>query len=141
METFVDDPFLISLRGKVLEQWTETWRNLQNNKLRQIKPAPRAWPSSIRGSRAEEVAITRIRIGHCAMTHSYLFSVEKNPPQCDKCECPITIEHLLLYCKKYDVIRDSIGIRGSLETVIGDDHESMSRIISFLRRTGLFIKF
>ena len=44
-----------------------------------------------------QVIISRIRIGHSKLTHTYLLKGEK-PPECMFCDCPLTLHHLFLYC-------------------------------------------
>ena len=47
-------------------------------------------------TRAEEVVITRIRIGHTKATKSYIFS--RGPPTGHHCGQTLTIDHMLLEC-------------------------------------------
>ena len=51
-------------------QWQRGWSALTSNKLKELKPSLRPWPSSSRRSRSEEVTLCRLRIGHA--THGYL---------------------------------------------------------------------
>jgi len=44
-----------------------------------------------------KTVITRLRIGHSRMTHSYLLSRESQPV-CDHCKCHLTVKHMLLEC-------------------------------------------
>jgi len=50
------------------------------------------------------ILITRLRIGHSRMTHSYLLSRESQPV-CDHCKCHLTVKHMLLECPSTAVIR------------------------------------
>jgi hypothetical protein len=65
-----------AMRRIVLGQWEQPWRLTANNKLREIKEGTTALASSVRSCHREEVVITRLRIGHCALTHAYLFNEE-----------------------------------------------------------------
>ena len=129
-----------SLKNVVLEQWRESWRTLNDNKLRSIKYTTAAWPSSTRINGREEVVITRLRIGHCPLTHAFLFTEEKQAPQCDECRCPLSIRHILAECDKYRDARARFNINGDLESILGDHPTNLSSTILFLREIGLFNK-
>jgi hypothetical protein len=43
-------------------------------------------------------------VGHTYMTHSYLLKGE-DTPECIPCQCRLTVEHLLIECVDYAVIR------------------------------------
>ena len=47
--------------------------------------------------RREERVLTRLRVGHTYITHSYLLKGEA-VPQCIPCQCPLTVEHILIEC-------------------------------------------
>ena len=50
-------------------------------------------------SRYDETVITRLRIGHSQVTHSYLLSRESQPV-CDHCRCHSTVKHMLCRISK-----------------------------------------
>jgi hypothetical protein len=129
-----------SLRNAVVEQWRESWRTLNNNKLRGIKGEIAAWPSSSRSNRREEVVLTRLRIGHCPLTHAYLFTEEKEPPQCDDCRCPLSIRHILIDCDKYSDARRRINLRRDLESLLGDHPTNVNYTLQFLKEISIFNK-
>jgi hypothetical protein len=54
--------------------------------------------------RDDEVIISRLRIGHSKLTHSYLLNKEFQPG-CISCNCPLSIYHILLECCDYTPIR------------------------------------
>ncbi|KAJ4426839.1 hypothetical protein ANN_26638 [Periplaneta americana] len=51
----------------------------------------RVWDSSTRASRHEEVLLTRLRIGHCHLTHGHLLRDELQPKY-DICHVPLKTE-------------------------------------------------
>jgi len=59
-------------RSLIHRSWNLAWKNQTNNKLRYIKTIPSLWASSIRESRREQIILTRLRVGHTRITHSYL---------------------------------------------------------------------
>ena len=129
-----------SLRNSVLEKWRESWRTLDNCKLRGIKGVTSAWPSSSRVNRREEVVITRLRIGHCPLTHAYLFTEEKEPPQCEDCRCPLSIRHILIDCAKYRDARTRLNLGGNLESLLGDHPTNLNNTLRFLKEISIFNK-
>ena len=91
----------------VHDLWQAEWGLAVNNKLHGIKPHIGEWPSANRSVRREEVVLTRLRIGHSYLTHSYLLKGEP-PPECDTCDCRLTIQHILVDCIKYDFFQSRL---------------------------------
>uniref|UniRef100_T1ITD9 RNase H type-1 domain-containing protein n=1 Tax=Strigamia maritima TaxID=126957 RepID=T1ITD9_STRMM len=60
---------LALLRRQVLGVWQSHWDRETENKLFQIKPKIVSWQSAFVQSRRDEVALCRLRIGHCRLTH------------------------------------------------------------------------
>jgi ribonuclease HI len=60
------------IKASILNLWQQQWNNVQENKLKKIKPNVRAWPFSACRSRRAEVLLCRWRIGHTRLTHRYL---------------------------------------------------------------------
>ena len=129
-----------AIRKEALSKWGNLWTNLTGNKLRTIKAVTPMWPTSVRKNRAEEVAITRLRIGHCALTHAYLFSEEKTPPRCMTCDSLLSVRHILTECEEYGTARDDFKISGDIDKILGNDMEHINSVIKFLQTTGLIKK-
>ena len=86
-------------------------------------------------TRAEEVVITRLRIGHTKATKSYILS--RGPPTaCQHCGQTLTIEHMLLECTVLQQIRDEYYTADSLRTLFETIPETC--IVEFLREAGFF---
>ena len=86
-------------------------------------------------TRAEEVVITRLRIGHTKATKSHILS--RGPPTaCQHCGQTLTIEHMLLECTVLQQIRDEYYTAESLRTLFGTITEAC--IVEFLREAGFF---
>ena len=49
--------------------------------------------------------LARLRIGHTRIKHSYLIKREEQP-QCDGCEKPFTVRHILLECVDFSNVGD-----------------------------------
>ena len=88
----------------------------------------------IRNEKAE-VVLTRLRIGHTRITHSYLFNRE-GQPYCFGCNTPFTVKHILLDCADFAIERRSLFQRNNLKDLFGD--VSAENILSFLKKVSLF---
>ena len=86
-------------------------------------------------TRAEEVVITWLRIGHTKATKSHILS--RGPPTtCQHCGQTLTIEHMLLECTVLQRNRDEYYTVDSLGTLFETIPEAC--IVKFLREAGLF---
>ena len=86
-------------------------------------------------TRAEEVVITRLRIGHTKVTKSHILSWGP-PTACQHCGTTLTIEQMLLECTVLQQIRDEYYTTESLRTLFETIPEAC--IVEFLREAGLF---
>jgi hypothetical protein len=120
-----------------MQQWQELWNNIAGNKLRNIKLDTSAWPTSARNSRKEEVALTRLRIGHTVLPHAYLFTEEKQSPRCDSCECHLTARHVLEECTKYSLERRKLIGNQDIQTALGNNLDNINNVIQYIKNTGI----
>ena len=86
--------------------WQTEWDLAVNNKLHAIKSLIREQPSASRSVRREEAVMSRLRLGHSYLTHSYLMRREP-PPEWLTCQCRLTIEHVLVKCIEFDIFWES----------------------------------
>ena len=75
-------------------KWQQRWNNNINNKFFQITPT---LGPAFRKSRKEQVIISRLRISHTKLTHSFVLKQEQ-PSQCSTCQTPYTIKDVLVEC-------------------------------------------
>lgn len=115
---------------KVKQSWEQTWRAKINNKLRRVKPTTARWYTG--GDRSEQVIITRIRIGHTRLTHSYLFQ-RTDPPSCEHCGRPLTVEHIIIECIKYNQARTRYSIPATLEEALENKMNTLTNVLKFLK--------
>ena len=105
-------------------QWQRRWDAQTNNKLKEVQPVLGPWPSSSRKNRRKEVALSKLRNGHCYATHSYLLRGEDRP-SCPHCDVPLTVAHVLLACPRHRASRSRILGRleptATLQHLLGDD--------------------
>ena len=131
------------LKGEIkrymLSKWQRLWDEVpQRNKLKNIKPRLSEWASSYRRSRAEEVTLCRLRIGHAYDTHRHLLLRDLNPPACNRCGEYLSVKHVLVDCPRLQEERERcLKPPFTLKSLIGDPHTcDMEAIMIFLCRTG-----
>lgn len=91
--------------------------------------------------------MTRLRIGHSNLNGTLNMIGRHQNGLCDHCQEAETVQHVLVYCRKYIVQRKdmlegmekaglkSVDIKGILEC--GESGQGREYLISFLLRTGL----
>ena len=121
----------------ITSDWSAQWNQTPTtNKLRTIRELATPWQSSIRKSRREEVAITRLRIGHSNLTHSYLLN-KTDPPVCSSCNCRLTVAHVLVHCSGFNAQRRTLNMSGDLSCILGNDTSQIDTLIQFLKNSNL----
>ena len=123
-------------------EWQKMWNEEPaNNKLKQIKPNVSLWESSSQSDRRTEVILTRLRIGHSRMTHEFLMTTpHKDAPKCN-CNSFLTIKHVLFECRLFTRQRTLYFGNRPMTEILGESkHFSISKILLFLRHTGLINK-
>ena len=73
-----------------LTKWQQHWNNNIKNQLFQIKPTGRM-EIILQKIKKGQVIISRLRIGHTSLTHSFMLK-QGQPPQCSRCQTPYTIK-------------------------------------------------
>ena len=116
--------------------WQTSW-NGEINKFHRIQPVIGSF-KRLNLTRRDEVIIHRLRVGHTHLTHSYLLRKEL-APMCDVCSTPLTVEHLLLSCSKYAVVRRKFfGDCQSIERLFCTFHCSI--ILAYLKEIDIYRK-
>ena len=114
------------------------WDSFPNNKLYEINSKVGTRITHVGLKRREEIVLTRARIGHTYITHSYLLKNEP-APMCIPCHCPFTIKHILMDCIDFNDTRTQFYNVPDLKSLFSDI--SVSVILDFLKEIGLFVKF
>lgn len=136
----LSDDYKVLYKKVHLDEWADSWNenNVTGQKLKKIKPDIKKWKSSFRGTRAEEIVVCRLRVGHCLATHKYLLD-RQDPPSCHLCNNPrLTVEHWLLHCPFLDNFRKKHKLAKSMKLILKDDSETVDRCLRFLYHTKLF---
>ena len=128
----------------VLDEWQSRWSAEPDCALRQIRPAITKWGSSSRRSRVEEVALTRLRIGHCHATHSHHLT-NSEPPVCAHCGARLTVKHVLSpndVCAQLRAVKAQYFSNTSVDDVLGDTAAVCIRqVLSYLHDIGFNIVY
>ena len=95
------------------------------------------WQSSYRWCRKGEVVLCHAHIGHTHLTHSYILRKDP-PPQCEHCQCILTVRHILVECNHFARERkDIFGRRDVVESL--RFHPTL--IVIFLKQTEFYSNF
>lgn len=144
-------PGRTELRSKLMEEVFQTWqlqwdRDVKGRHLYAIQPSVSS-QCTLSGVRSQQVVLTRLRLGHCAL-NSNLYLINKHRDGlCDKCRVPETISHVLLECVQYSVHRRTFfnNLSGLGVTTVSlpvllqlKDYKVTSILIGFLKASGLY---
>ena len=116
----------------LLSKWQEQWSNNNHNKLFQIQPTLGEWRPASRKSRREQVVISRLRIGHTRLTHSFILK-QALQPQCLTCQTTCTVQHILIEYRAFAVIRKRFFKVNSLTDLF--ENVKIDDLLSFLRQS------
>ena len=118
----------------IFSTWQDDWNGEVTNRLHSVKPVLRDWQSSYRRCRKDEVVLCRVHIGHTYLTHSYILKKDP-PPQCEHCQCILTLRHILLECNHLAQTRNDIfGRCGLVESL--QFHPEL--VLIFLRNSDFY---
>ena len=110
--------------------------------MRMIKPEIKFWKTAHYKNRKFETLLARLRIGHTNITHSYRMERPRVPrPECEVCNQPLTVKHLLIECRKYQNERNKWLRNKTLQDVLGETGAfSELHLRNYLIETGLWTK-
>ena len=108
-----------------------------HNKLFQIQPTLGEWRPAFRKSRREQVVISQLCMGHTKLTHSFILKHEPQPQRLT-CQTTCTVEHILIECRAFAVIRKQFFKVNSLTDLF--ENVKIDDVLSFLQETGLYEK-
>ena len=110
---------------------------ITENKLYTLKPKFNSKYSLLNLNRHDQTKITRCRIGHTRLTHSYLLN-NKQPSFCVSCNEPFTIKHFLISCIDFHHNHTKYFNTKTAKDLF--NVSSVDKIISFLKEINLFSK-
>ncbi|KAF7281978.1 hypothetical protein GWI33_003770 [Rhynchophorus ferrugineus] len=68
-------------------------------------------------SRRKLDIFSKLRIGHCRLTHEFLPKVESSPI-CDRCRSPLSIKHILIECQGHGHQRRLSDLKGYMKQLL-----------------------
>lgn len=126
----------IAINFKLTAQWTATWQNT-NYPLKEMKPTPDT-RLPLPKARRNQVAITRLRIGHTRLTHEHLMK-RTEPPLCETCRTPLNIKHILVECQRFKNERSNNQVPDDIVSALSDG-KHLDSVLSFLKDISLLHK-
>lgn len=136
--------FEISIKDLIVEVKRRWNRNrklnwfVSDSGLLSIKENPFFVPSFPNINVKANMILTRLRIGHTYLTHSY--KINRLPePICDLCGDVLTVPHFLLFCPQTIEIRKKFNLGNTIHDVIGYEMTStdLENVILFLKEIEL----
>ena len=119
--------------------WQELWNNEARNKLFEtllnLKESLCNRANTL--YRNQESVVTRLRIGHTWITHSYLLKKE-DQLFCHACDSPFTVKHFLIECPDLTHIRNKFYTTTDVHTLFRE--VDFSKITEYLKELGLYDK-
>ena len=119
------------IKQYIRRKWQTLWDMFPNNKLYGHQPSIKLETGEPLPNRRQDIVLSRIRIGHTYLTHAYLLKGE-TAPQCTCCNQLLTVNHILVDCKKYEKIRKK-SFHASNLTLLFKDIPA-SQIIEYLKK-------
>ena len=85
----------------------------------------------------DAVILRRLRIGHTRVTHKYLLSGDSQP-LCDKCQCSLTVKHILLECCSINIkhVRENYFTCSSLKELF--ENVDATTIMDFIKEVNFY---
>src|SRR6218665_1917084 len=93
------------------------------------------WSHACQHNRRDEVVLARLRIRHTYLTHAYLLKNE-DAPQCVCCNCPLSVQHVLVSCIDFAPTRQKYYSQHSLYDVF--ENLPAKNILMYLKEIQLY---
>jgi hypothetical protein len=127
-------PFIMKY---ILKCWQDSWDQQIHNKLHEIHSLVGKTPCSYSQNRKEQVVLTRCRIGHSRLTHSYLLNNEERP-ECIPCNSNYLLKHVLIDCVDVADVRQTFYNVNSLSNLF--TNVAGDTILQILKEINLYTK-
>ena len=92
--------FKHKMNHSIMSNWQGVWNGAVANKLHSVKLVLEDVYTSNRLCRKNEIVLHRVSIRHTHLTHSYILKKD-SPPQCEHCQCILTVPHILMVCNHH----------------------------------------
>jgi ribonuclease HI len=129
-----------AIKRKVIDGWKKQWleTTIEKVKLKEVIPVINSAPLELGLSRKDSVKVTRLRIGHTRLTHSFNFLGE-DVPMCIECEVEMSVKHVLLTCGQFALQRSQHydWREVSLQELL-TEREYAEKVLQFLKDIGWY---
>lgn len=124
-QLFVYEDLKHLIKTHIIENWQSTW-NESNSHLRKIqKTVGKQLP--LPEDRKSQVILSRLRLGHTKLTHSWI--LQRTPqPSCDFCNEIMTVEHLTT-CHVLTPLRIQLGLNAKWEIQLTQNWETLKEFL------------
>ena len=129
--------FRSNIRLYINNKFQSVWETQTQNKLNELKPNFNSKCTFSNYSRKEQTKITRCRIGHTRIIHSYILKNEQ-APFCIPFNEPFTVKHFLITCAEFNYIRTKYFNVKTIKELFNDI--PTQKILDYLKEIGLFNK-
>ncbi|MCG7877158.1 MAG: reverse transcriptase domain-containing protein [Candidatus Thiodiazotropha endolucinida] len=129
--------FKSNINKYISNKCQSTWEKETTNKLNEIKQNFNSKCIFSNYSRKDQTRITRCRIGHTRLTHSFILKNEQ-APFCVSCNEPFTVKHFLIYCTEFNHIRPKYFNVTNIKELF--TNIPSYQLINYLKEIGLFNK-
>ncbi|XP_058448705.1 uncharacterized protein LOC131428678 [Malaya genurostris] len=116
-------------QNNIRDHFNSYWLGTQGH-LQKIKGTLEKWND--RGSRVEQKALSRLRVGHTKITHAHTIT-QVDPPTCASCNTRLNVEHLLVNCRKFEALRHQYDFPSSIRDILSNDPGREEVLLRFLR--------
>ena len=127
-------PFIVKY---ILKRWQDSWDQQIHSKLQEMHSLVGKTPCSYDKNRKEQVDLTRCRIGHSRLTHSYLLNNEERP-ECIQFNSNCSLRHVLIDCVDVADVRQTFYNANSLSNLF--TNVTGNTILQFLKEIDLYTK-
>ena len=124
------------IKQYLFSKWNADWSKEKQNKLFKIQPTLKKQPP-LQLNRKDSVVFTRLRIGHSALTHSYILTQDEKP-FCISCNADLTIKHILTECIEFSNTRKKHFKCTDIKNIF--DIVEPKKILNFLKEINLYKK-
>ena len=101
----------------IFDEWQEVCNRCAGNKLHAIRPTVGVYKQKTCLSRHDSVLLSRLRIRHTRLTHSYLLSGD-DLPECGTCKCPLTVNDILVQSVDLKDVRNKHFVASSITDLL-----------------------
>ncbi|XP_031338199.1 uncharacterized protein LOC116167099 [Photinus pyralis] len=132
------DDVKMEVLSRIRQFWMTQWF-ADESFFSQIKVGVNTWKIPRELSRREQVALTRLRLGHSNITSSHLL-LGAPSPLCVECNEPLNVTHMLLTCGINENLRIKHKISKNLKECLGNDEDNIRKLIAFIKETKIVVK-